>query len=340
MIRIFISYRRSDSKSFAHRLYDGLRPVFGRRSVFMDVSEIEPGEDFPKVIDERLKSCRVLVAVIGATWDSCTDQDGRRRLDKADDYVRLEIAKALSRGILVIPLLVNGAAMPAESGLPDELKTLATRNALQIDDDRFDTDLEKLIEAIKPVVPPRSRWPRIAGTALAIALLAVGGYLAWEALTPGRGVRLIPSPRLWSNLPQQAGSGGMRYELVVQIDDTTARVPDLTRTIVYTGAKTADLKKLRTQPNLEALSRELNDQFGQFEKHAEIVAELVQSALMLPVPEGTPGASLRVEVACYDSAQGTMRRRAVWFTAEIKLESRGQSLFLKPSTRQCELAGS
>ena len=30
MILLFVSYRRVDSKSFAHRLYDRLRRVFGR----------------------------------------------------------------------------------------------------------------------------------------------------------------------------------------------------------------------------------------------------------------------------------------------------------------------
>jgi hypothetical protein len=337
MIRIFISYRRSDSKSFAHRLHDRLRRVFGR-AVFMDVSDIEPGADFPRIIEERLKSCRVLVAVIGKTWVTCGDDQGRRRLDNPDDYVRLEVAKALARDILVIPLLVNGAAMPQAGGLPDELKAMATRNAVQIDDERFAADLEKLIAAIRPIVPPRNRWPLLVASALAAGLLAFGGYRAYRVLEPDHGVRLVPNPRLWSNLPQQPGSVGMRYELVVHIDGRTATVSDLTRTIVYTGADRPDLERLRSRQDIGVLTQELNTQFARVDHSADVVAELARSALLLPASRGKTGARVRVEVACYESSQGTMRGRAVWFTTEFALGSKAQSVFLKPNTQQCELA--
>jgi hypothetical protein len=58
-----------------------------------------------------------------------TDEQGRRRLDNPEDFVRIEIATALSREVRVIPVLLDGASMPRTTDLPDDLKPLVRRNA-------------------------------------------------------------------------------------------------------------------------------------------------------------------------------------------------------------------
>jgi hypothetical protein len=65
---IFISYRRDDSEGQAGRLYDDLLRVFGAKSIFMDVADIEPGMDFRKAIDKKVSSCGILLSVIGPRW--------------------------------------------------------------------------------------------------------------------------------------------------------------------------------------------------------------------------------------------------------------------------------
>jgi hypothetical protein len=72
----------------------------------------------------------VLLALIGKNWLHAADKDGRRRLDSPEDFVRLEIAAALRRDITVIPVLVQGAAMPGKEELPPDLQASAWRNAL------------------------------------------------------------------------------------------------------------------------------------------------------------------------------------------------------------------
>ena len=107
MTRIFINYRRQDSEGHVGRLYDHLTRHFAPDNIFMDVSSIEPGEDFVEVLEEAVAGCDVFLAVIGPQWATITDADGNRRLEQSDDFVRLEIASALRQDKLVIPVLVN-----------------------------------------------------------------------------------------------------------------------------------------------------------------------------------------------------------------------------------------
>lgn len=152
MPRVFISYRRDDSLPYAGRLYDGLTARFGEDQIFMDIDTIEPGADFVEVIESTIARCDAMVAVIGKRWISVTDANGRRRLDNPNDYVRLEVAAGLRRGVRLIPVLVEGATMPNPDELPRALQRLARRNALELNDRRWRNDLARLSLALeKPV---------------------------------------------------------------------------------------------------------------------------------------------------------------------------------------------
>lgn len=154
---IFLSYRRDDAEGEAGRLFDDLTAEFGTDKVFMDVAGIELGRDFRKVIDENVSSCGVLLAMIGKSWIDAKDEDGRRRLDAPLDFVRLETASALKRDIPVIPVLVQRGRMPRPEELPEDVKDLAFRNAVELTHARWDSDVQLLIKALRPHVgnPPR-----------------------------------------------------------------------------------------------------------------------------------------------------------------------------------------
>jgi len=151
---IFISYRRDDTEGEAGRLFDDLTRSFGENSVFMDVDGINPGMDFRRAIDDNVSSCGVLLAIIGPTWSTIKNAAGSRRLDDANDFVRLEIASALSRNIAVIPVLVHDARMPHHEELPDNLKDLAYRNSVEITHERWNSDVQLLINALGKYVAP------------------------------------------------------------------------------------------------------------------------------------------------------------------------------------------
>ena len=158
--RVFISYRRDDCGGHAGRLYDKLCQHFGADRIFMDIDTIELGEDFKKAIEDAVGSCDVLLALIGKNWLSSTSDGTSRRLDKKDDFVRLEIATALKRGIRVIPILVQGAAMPSAEDLPNGLREMSSRNALSISDLHWKSETYHLIEVIeKNVSSNRSNQP-------------------------------------------------------------------------------------------------------------------------------------------------------------------------------------
>ena len=122
--QIFISYRRDESRWSARSLYDRLAARFDRTHIFIDIDAIALGEDFLKAIENKVGECDVLIAIIGPLWMTSTDGQGGRRLDNPEDFVRMEIATALSRNIRVIPVLMDGALMPQSTDLPDDLKPL------------------------------------------------------------------------------------------------------------------------------------------------------------------------------------------------------------------------
>jgi hypothetical protein len=149
---IFISYRRADDQSFAGRLQDNLVANFGRDHIFMDVDSIELGVDFKEVVDDRIARSSAMLVVIGKDWLRCIDEQGRRRLDDPYDFVRLEVEAALSHStIRVIPVLYEGAVIPNPQELPESLKALASRNAINIAHRSFGRDFSKLLEALQKI---------------------------------------------------------------------------------------------------------------------------------------------------------------------------------------------
>ncbi|HKY06645.1 MAG TPA: toll/interleukin-1 receptor domain-containing protein [Candidatus Binatia bacterium] len=148
MSGIFISYRREDSAAHAGRLYDRLSAHFGADQVFMDVDDIPPGADFASHIGAKIRSCDAMIVVIGKDWLTARNADGHFRLSDPNDFVGLEVSMALQRGVLVVPALVGGAAMPKADQLRADLRGLAGRNAVTIDDRDFQRDVDKLIAAV------------------------------------------------------------------------------------------------------------------------------------------------------------------------------------------------
>jgi hypothetical protein len=153
---IFVSYRRQDTRSATARLCEKLQRHFGADAVFHDVESIEAGADFTATIASKIRDSSIVLVIIGPRWLE-TSGDGRTRLDDQADYVRLEIAAALRVRRAIIPVLVEGAGMPASAMLPADIQALAVREAHEIGDRHWQDDTDSLLARLEKHVPPTGR---------------------------------------------------------------------------------------------------------------------------------------------------------------------------------------
>jgi hypothetical protein len=165
MPTVFLSYRRSDTGGEVGRLSDSLKHKLGRRLVFRDVADIAPGTAFDAVLERELAAAKLVLVLIGPAWLD----ELKQRLERPEvDYLRVEVATALSKGKRVIPVLLKGASLPPPEALPAELVPLAKRQAMTMRDEAWSQDVDRLIDAIgRPY-----RWDRLAMRA-AIVVLAI-----------------------------------------------------------------------------------------------------------------------------------------------------------------------
>lgn len=153
----------------------------------MDIDKIEPGVDFTEVISKSLECCDVMLAVIGPNWQGINEAKNTSRIKDENDWVRLEIANALNRNIRVVPVLVDGATLPASEELPDDLQPLLRRQAYEISNKRWRYDTDQLIEFLQkmgilphivPAVIPVKKSSKIS-EGIKKLLIGVGGFFVF-----------------------------------------------------------------------------------------------------------------------------------------------------------------
>lgn len=149
MQTIALSYRRDDTQAITGRLFDRLSAHFGRERVFRDIDSISPGSDFRLQVEDALRECGVLIAVIGRAWRGVS-RGGRTRILDESDPVRIEIEIALRQGVPIIPVLVGAARMPSVEQVPESIQSLLFRHGCRIDPgEDFDHHADRLIREIE-----------------------------------------------------------------------------------------------------------------------------------------------------------------------------------------------
>jgi len=192
MSKIIISYRRADSAAISGRIFDRLASHYGDEAVFMDVDKIPFGTDFREHIRKVLLEGDILLAVIGPNWLG-KGADGTIRIKDEADPVRVEVETALRQKTRVIPVLVDGAAMPATGDLPDALRDLAYLNAAPLDVGRdFRAHMDRLIRSIDEVLGPERARPAAARTGGSRLGLRVGLIAILIVLVGTAGFLLMP----------------------------------------------------------------------------------------------------------------------------------------------------
>jgi hypothetical protein len=149
MAGVFISYRRDDSAGFGGALKRELASRLGPERVLLDIKDIDGGIEFPVALDEAINSSEVVLVLIGSRWLDAKDEQGMRRLENTDDFVRQEVARSLAGRARVIPLLLDGTQLPASYRLPVDLQPLTTRQALELRNSHWDEDFARLLNNIR-----------------------------------------------------------------------------------------------------------------------------------------------------------------------------------------------
>jgi hypothetical protein len=208
MPAIFISYRREDSAGYAGRIHEELEGRLGHEQVFRDADTLRAGQDFEDAIRQRLEHCQTCLVLIGPNWVRSQTETGARRLDQPGDYVCMEIAAALARAeVLVIPVLVGGAKMPASAELPLVIRPLARRHAMSVRDETWEADMDRLAAALKEAghasaMPGVTRTPAGRPTQSRAILIAAAGAVL---LVVGAGILWLG--RDAASAPPGSGSG-------------------------------------------------------------------------------------------------------------------------------------
>ncbi|MCR9271130.1 MAG: SUMF1/EgtB/PvdO family nonheme iron enzyme [Hyphomonadaceae bacterium] len=179
MPKIFISYRRNDTKWPAEKLYKFLAERLPKDDLFMDLDSLSPGEKFAEKIREALNKIDIMLVLIGHKWTGESDTSPSRMEDEAD-FVRLEIETAIERNVRLIPVLVDGAEIPTMEILPLSISELVEHQAEYLTQRTFDYDVARIAKSIAPeYFRERGLFHRPGASIMAIfAIIAVSLIIA------------------------------------------------------------------------------------------------------------------------------------------------------------------
>lgn len=236
--KIFVSYRRDDDPNGAARIRDALTARFGRQSVFMDVDDLLAGLRFDEELAKALAACDVFLAVIGPRW---MDLLKAKAASGDRDYVREEIAEALKRKIVVIPVRIGREgqlpALPRVDELTPEIRDLVHYQKHDVSYEQFGRDANALVDAItavrrrllpeRPRVAPAVPWGWIGATAVSVMAI---GYAGAHQLG-------VPVPWPWSLQPQPTVLTPTREQLEKAARESVLREQEAKRQADATEAK-------------------------------------------------------------------------------------------------------
>jgi hypothetical protein len=201
VLKAFISYRREDSYiprrdggepdfAFIHALAGALKTA-GFDEIFVDTGAITPGENYESKIFRAVSDCDLFIAVVGRKWLEILRE--RTQLGVRDTLVR-EIRAGLNLEKEIVPLLVDGATMPGEADLPEQIRAFHFQNGRSVrSSDSADTLISALAASTNKVTRTRrldSWWLRAY-----IALAVFAYYLC--AIQPNLVGLLEFGPQSW-----------------------------------------------------------------------------------------------------------------------------------------------
>jgi CheY-like chemotaxis protein len=138
-MKVFVSYQRADTFFAAHAIGYALR--LAGHDAFVDTGSVVGGALYPQVISNFVADANVMLALIGPQYSFA-------RLSEPTSVVAFEWRRAQFHGCPVVPVLVDGGAVPLDTDIPSELRWFTKRNAYTVDRASFSGDVSTLVDAI------------------------------------------------------------------------------------------------------------------------------------------------------------------------------------------------
>lgn len=186
------------------RVYRALSDRLGANEIFKSGQSIPPGADFAAILRRQAAECELMCVLIGPGWLDARGDDGVRLLDRAHDWVRLEIATALRAGNRVVPVLLGDATMlPDASALPAEIAELARLQFLRVPETHLPDGLAHLGDAVTTLLPDTDTDTE-TDTDIDID--------AGTAVEPGHGTAPAADPEPSVTMTAHVSGGGSAYQ--------------------------------------------------------------------------------------------------------------------------------
>ena len=138
----FISYRREDGFLMAQVIHDSLKQK--GISCFMDLEELQAGRFNEKILSAIEEAPNFILILPPGALDRCTDEE---------DWVRIEILKAVETQKTIIPVMLSGFTWPDEhaSGLPQQISSLRYQQSVSMTHEYLHAMIDKIISYMTEV---------------------------------------------------------------------------------------------------------------------------------------------------------------------------------------------
>jgi TIR domain len=165
--RVFISFRNGDEPFGALLMHMVLSEHLGAHTVFRSTDSIAPGDDYVESLVAAVHQCELMLVVVGPRWMSVADERGRPRILDPNDWVYRELAMAFAERKRVIPVLLDGSRMPAQTDLPPGIGNLARCQYRRLEHRQFRASMSLLVSEVRallseadPATGPRACVPQ------------------------------------------------------------------------------------------------------------------------------------------------------------------------------------
>lgn len=223
----FISYSHKDAQWVQHWLVPKLEAQ--GLKIAIDYRDFEVGRSSMVNMERAVANSRHTVLVLTPNWVNSQYSDFEALLVQTDD------PNGLQRRLL--PLML-------EPCVPPKRISILTYADFR-DKQQWEDELPHLIAAIqdeetlperRPPVPPPSLWPKVVvGLVVLVVLLGLLWYVGGTGSSTYHIVAVIPSARLFQELPASGDPSVVPYTLYLQTSEDTFVVNDLRKSMVFAG---------------------------------------------------------------------------------------------------------